>query len=116
MNTEPQTPAHERREAPPVSIAVNPSESRFEVSVDGSLAGFATYRDSNAARAFTHTEVAAEYEGLRLGSQLIRYALDESRRAGRKVQPFCPFVRAFIGRHPAYLDLVAQPQRFGLTH
>jgi hypothetical protein len=99
-----------------VSIADNPTESRFEISVDGVLAGFADYRDGHAGRAFTHTEVAADYEGMGLASQLIRHALDEATRAGRKVLPFCPFVRAFIERHPDYLDLVAQPQRFGLTH
>ena len=50
-----------------------------------------------------------------LASQLIRYALDESRSARRKVRPFCPFVRSFIARHPEYLDLVGEPERFGLA-
>ena len=49
-----------------------------------------------------------------LASQLIRSALDEARAAGREVLPFCPFVRSFIQRHPAYVDLVRKPQRFGL--
>ncbi|MDQ1746706.1 MAG: uncharacterized protein QOD07_969 [Frankiaceae bacterium] len=98
-----------------VAIADNPAESRFEVRVDGELAGLAAYRDGRAGRAFTHTEVAAEYEGMGLASQLIRYALDEARTAGRKVLPFCPFVRSFIERHRDYLDLVAQPERFDLA-
>jgi hypothetical protein len=98
-----------------VEIADNPAESRFEISVDGALAGFANYRDGHAGRAFTHTEVAAEYEGMGLASQLIRFALDEARSAGRKVLPFCPFVRSFIEHHADYLDLVAEPQRFGLN-
>jgi predicted GNAT family acetyltransferase len=79
------------------------------------LAGYATYRDVRAGRAFEHTEVAAEYEGMGLASQLIRYALDEARASGRKVLPFCPFVRAFIRRYPDYLELIEQPQRFGLN-
>jgi uncharacterized protein len=102
-------------EKPRVVIADNPSLSRFEISVDGSHAGHATYRDVRSARAFEHTEVAADYEGMGLASSLIRFALDESRAAGRKVLPFCPFVRGFIERHPDYLDLVEQPQRFGLS-
>jgi hypothetical protein len=109
-----QAPAPERRDEPHVAIADNPAESRFEVSVDGELAGLATYRDGHAGRAFTHTEVAADYEGLGLASQLIRYALDEARSTGRKVLPLCPFVRSFIGSHPSYRELVAQPERFGL--
>jgi predicted GNAT family acetyltransferase len=104
--------------APPdlaVVVADNPAESRFEIRVDGELAGFADYRDRRAGRAFTHTEVEAEYEGEGLASKLIRYALDDARSAGRKVLPFCPFVRSFIERHPDYADLVAQPERFGFA-
>jgi predicted GNAT family acetyltransferase len=103
-----------REESREITIADNPSASRFEIAVDGALAGFADYRDGHAGRAFTHTEVAADYEGLGLATKLIRYALDEARGAGRKVLPFCPFVRAFIDRHRDYVDLVAQPQRFNL--
>jgi predicted GNAT family acetyltransferase len=97
-----------------VVIADNPSASRFQVTVDGELAGYAAYHDGRAGRPFTHTEVAAEYEGMGLASQLIRYALEEARAAGRKVLPFCPFVRSFVEGHPDYLDLVETPQRFGL--
>jgi predicted GNAT family acetyltransferase len=102
-------------ETPRVLVADNPSLSRFEIGVDGALAGFATYRDLRSARAFDHTEIAAEYEGMGLASTLIRFALDQARAAGRKVLPFCPFVRGFIERHPDYLDLVEQPRRFRLN-
>jgi predicted GNAT family acetyltransferase len=98
-----------------VVIADNASASRFEIVVDGELAGHAEYHDGHAGRAFTHTEIAAEHEGLGLASQLIRHALDEARAGGRRVLPFCPFVRAFIERHPDYLDLVDDPNRFGLS-
>ena len=90
------------------------SASRFEITVDGQLAGHADYHDGHSGRAFMHTEVFDEFEGRGLASQLIRYALDEARTANRKVLPFCPFVRAFIERHPEYLDLVAEPERFDL--
>lgn len=90
----------ERGNEPNVAIADNPAESRFEISVDGALAGFAEYHDGHSGRAFTHTEVAAEYEGMGLASQLIRYALDEARAAGRKVLPVCPFVHRASPRLP----------------
>jgi predicted GNAT family acetyltransferase len=97
-----------------VSLTDNPRASRFELRVDGVLAGYVTYRDTRSGRAFDHTVIATEYEGMGLASQLIRSALDEARAAGRDVLPFCPFVRSFIQRHPAYVDLVRKPQRFGL--
>jgi uncharacterized protein len=54
-------------------------------------------------------------KGRGLASHLVRFALDEARATGRIVLPFCPFVRSFIQRHPAYVDLVGQPERFDLT-
>ena len=98
-----------------VSVTDNADDSRFELRVSGQLAGYATYRDVGSDRAFEHTVIASEFEGLGLASQLIRHALAETETAGLRVLPFCPFVRAYIQRHPDYLTLVDQPQRFGLT-
>jgi uncharacterized protein len=98
-----------------VSVRDDPRASRFELRVNGVLAGYVTYRDGRSGRAFEHTVITTEYQGMGLASQLIRYALDEARATGRNVLPFCPFVRSFIQRHPAYIDLVGQAQRFGLT-
>ena len=98
-----------------VSVRDVPLASRFELRVNGLLAGYVTYRDARSGRAFEHTVIATEYQGMGLASQLIRYALDEARATGRNVLPFCPFVRSFIQRHPAYVDLVSQARRFGLT-
>lgn len=100
---------------PSVTVADNPRDSRFELRVEHELAGYATYRDVRDGRAFDHTMIVAEFEGLGLASELIRHALDDSRRGNLRVLPFCPFVRLFIRRHPEYLDLVDQPQRFELS-
>ncbi len=83
-----------------------PEAERYEVHVDGALAGFAEYRRRPNLIAFTHTEVGDAYEGQGLASTLIRHALDEARAAGLAVLPFCPFVNGYITRHPEYADLV----------
>ena len=108
---------HSPREADEalVSVRDDPLASRFELRVNGVLAGYVSYRDARSGRAFEHTVIATEYQGMGLASQLIRYALDEARATGRNVLPFCPFVRSFVQQHPAYVDLVGQPERFGIT-
>ena len=97
-------------------VVDNPERERYEIRVDGSLAGYAEYRGHGDPRTFTHTEVHERFEGQGIGSQLIREALDDSRAKGLHVIPMCPFVRAFVGRHPEYLDLVEPAIRraFGL--
>ena len=46
-----------------------------------------------------------------LGSALVATALDDARSEGLEVVPLCPFVAAFIERHPEYQDLVAADYR-----
>lgn len=94
----------------PTSVTDAPDRSRYELDVDGEVAGFAAYRDGDGVRVFTHTEVAEAYEGRGLGGELARSALDDARRRGIAVVPRCPFIRAWIERHPAYADLVT-PER-----
>jgi hypothetical protein len=53
-----------------------------------------------------HTEVPRSVEGRGLGSTLVAGILDIARARGLKVVPICPFVSAFIGRHPEYADLL----------
>jgi uncharacterized protein len=53
-----------------------------------------------------HTEIEPEWEGRGFGSTLAAGALDDVRVRGLKVRPLCPFVVAYIRRHPEYADLV----------
>jgi predicted GNAT family acetyltransferase len=97
-------------------IVDNSAAGLFEIHVDGVRGGFTEYTRARTTLSLIHTEIDAEFEGRGLGSQLVRGVLDEARAAGDTVLPFCPFIRAFLGRHPEYLDLVPADQRtrFGL--
>lgn len=46
-------------------------------------------------------------EGQGLGERLVAAALESLRGRGRKLVPLCPFVRAYLRRHPDQADLVA---------
>jgi uncharacterized protein len=86
---------------------------RFEIRVDGAVAGFAEYRRRGGSVAFTHTVVEDAFEGRGLGSVLARGALDAVRAEGSTVLPFCPFIRSWMQRHPEYTDLVPAARRAG---
>ncbi|WP_336208000.1 GNAT family N-acetyltransferase [Nonomuraea sp. LPB2021202275-12-8] len=90
----------------PIEVADNSAESRFEILVDGKVAGFADYRLMPTKIVFTHTEVLPEMEGQGLAGKLVKHALDAGRDAGLRVVPLCPYVASYIERHPAYKDLV----------
>ncbi len=80
---------------------------RYEIRVGETRAGLAVYRDEPGRRVFTHTEVDPAFEGRGLGSRLAAFALDDTRAEGLRVVPVCPFIAAYIERHPQYADLVS---------
>jgi predicted GNAT family acetyltransferase len=94
-----------------VRVADHPDRQRYEATTsDGRLAGFAAYQLAGSQLTMTHTEVDAAFEGHGVGSTLIRGALDDARARGLAVVPLCPFVQAFLAKHPDYQDLVAKGQ------
>jgi predicted GNAT family acetyltransferase len=95
----------------PEAVVDAPDRSRFEVRVDGEVAGFTEYRRRPGLIAFIHTLIDPRFEGQGLGSELVRAALSQARSDGLSVLPFCPFVRSYIARHTEYLDLVPEDVR-----
>lgn len=93
-----------------------PERERYEIRSDGLLAGHLDYMLRGDLIALVHTEVESRFEGHGLGSRLIEFALEDARRRGLSVLPFCPFVKSFIEHHPEYADLVPAElrARFGL--
>lgn len=84
----------------------NTAQHRFELDVEGHLAAAYYKRDGNVIT-FEHTEVPPELGGKGVGSTLVKGALDQVRAEGLKVIAECPFVKAWIGKHAAYADLLA---------
>jgi uncharacterized protein len=91
-----------------VTVEHRADERRYEQLVDGEPAGELVYRDrGNGVVAFLHTEVDPDVRLRGLGSTLVAAALDDARARGLRVVPLCPFVDAYVRRHPEYGDLVA---------
>ncbi len=82
----------------------NKIKQRYELAVDGHTA-VSYYKVTDGVVTFMHTEVPAELGGKGIGSKLIAGALDLVRADGLKVVALCPFVKAFLDKHPEYQDL-----------
>jgi len=81
-------------------------EQEYTLDAGGARA-VAAYQREGDTLVFTHTAVPPEIEGQGVGGRLVRGALDDVRDRGWRVIPQCPFVRAWIDRHPEYRDLLA---------
>ena len=89
-----------------VTVAHNAARQRYEISVDGEAIGLSRYRDDNGQRVFLHTEVDPRFQGHGLATQLIRWALDDTRSTGLRVVAVCPMVAAFVAKHRDFDDIV----------
>ncbi|MCW2838872.1 MAG: family N-acetyltransferase [Aeromicrobium sp.] len=98
------------------SVQDNAADSRFEITVDGELAGYVDYRRDGDEYALPHTRVYSQFEGRGIGGQLVTGALTEIASRGGTVLPYCPFVPKVIRDHPEFLELVPVDRRelFGL--
>jgi predicted GNAT family acetyltransferase len=87
-------------------ITDDTARHRYELTLDGATA-FVRYRRVPGVVTFIHTEVPDALGGQGIGSRLARHVLEDARRQGLKVVPLCPFIAAWMARHPEYDDLRA---------
>lgn len=91
----------------PNAVTDNTAMNRYELTTDGGTA-FVLYRTAANIRTLTHAEVPKAVEGHGVGSTLAHGALELARTQGYKIVPQCPFIAAFISKHPEFRDLVAR--------
>ncbi len=85
----------------PPTVTLNEAEHRFELIVDGHMA-YEVFERFPGGIAYLHTIVPKELAGRGVGSALVRQILDYAAEHHLKVRPDCPFVRAYIDKHPEY--------------
>lgn len=85
----------------------NQAESRYELTTGKGIA-FAEYRRHDDVVVFTHTVVPKALEGQGIASRLIAGALADVRAQGLRLVSRCPFVSAYLQRHPEDRDLLAE--------
>ncbi len=90
-----------------VRVVDKPAKHRYEAMLDDQVVGVSVYELVDDRIVFLHTEVDSGLEGLGVGSRLAKGALDDVRRRGLKVVAKCPFIAAWLKRHPDYADLLA---------
>ncbi len=92
-----------------ITVARNDAQGRYDISVDGELAGFTEFVDRGEQRIFPHTELDEKFSGRGLSSILVRDALADTRAAGLRVVPVCPLVARYVSKHDELSDIVDRP-------
>jgi predicted GNAT family acetyltransferase len=87
------------------SVRNNPSQSRYEMDVDGGMA-LALYQSAPGKVLIYHTEVPRHLRGRGCGAKLMRGVLAELRANNLKLVPRCSYVARFMREHPEFHALL----------
>jgi predicted GNAT family acetyltransferase len=104
VGADPQQPENAATEP---RVIDNPRASRYELWRGTTRAGFIQYRAQPGAVLLVHTQIDPAFAGQGLGERLVAGALADLRARELTLVPLCPFVRAYLRRHPDQGDLVA---------
>lgn len=88
------------------TLNLNEEKSQYEITVEGQLAYIEFKLNKKGQIFLTHTEVPESMEGKGIGSHLVKIVLAEIRKKGWKLFPLCPFVKAYLQRHPEERDVL----------
>ena len=90
-----------------MSFQNNKKEFRFELIPNEGTLAFLSYRWLKGRMVLLHTFVPEQLRGTGKGEELVRLVLEYARKEGLKVIVYCPFVAAFLHRHPEFEDVAA---------
>ena len=81
------------------AVIDNSALSRFELPIDGQTA-FLDYQRTPDSLRLVHTEVPEALRGRGYGETLVKEAIARGRAEGLRIVAVCPFVRAYLRKHP----------------
>jgi predicted GNAT family acetyltransferase len=92
-----------------MSVENDRETQRFVLPLEGAEPAYIDYSlGSDGAVNLLHAEVPVAARGHGVGSELVRETLEMARREGFRIVPICPFVVAWLRRHPGFGDVVAE--------
>jgi predicted GNAT family acetyltransferase len=98
-----------------LTVVDEPDRQRYVARLDDRVVGFAEYRRVDGRVILFHTEVDPSVEGRGVGGRLAAGVLDDIRARGLRVTIKCPFIAAWVARHPGYADLPVDLPRRGTS-
>lgn len=90
-----------------IALVKNDEKRRFEIAIEGRYA-FTNYGEYGHQIALVHTETDPEISGQGVASALIEKTFRYLEDRQIELLPFCPFVFAYIQRHPEWKRIVSK--------
>ncbi|GAA2029627.1 hypothetical protein GCM10009819_11600 [Agromyces tropicus] len=92
-----------------IEVVRDDEDRRYRLLLGGGEAGFAEFRLKPGQIVFFHTVIDPAFEGRGLGSRLARSVVEDAIARGERIVPRCPFIAAWLRKHPGYEDAIDWP-------
>jgi predicted GNAT family acetyltransferase len=93
-----------------LNLVKNEENHRFELSVDG-FTSFIDYKERPGVITLIHTESPEELAGRGVATALVEKTLAYLDENSYELVPLCPYVFAYIKRHPEWIKIVREDFR-----
>jgi predicted GNAT family acetyltransferase len=100
-------------ETPEITYDHDEERQTFDAII-GNQRATLEYRSNKEGKIFlSHTEVPPNLQGQGIGSALVKHVFDYIRENNMRIIPVCPFVKAYLRKHPDEQKLIASGIRLG---
>jgi predicted GNAT family acetyltransferase len=82
------------------------TKGRYMAVVDGHEAEMTYTRSGESMIIIDHTSVPDALRGRSVGQALVKKAVEDARKEGKKILPLCPFAKAQIAKHAEWQDVL----------
>lgn len=94
-----------------IEVTERPERYRYEITVDGQLAGIVAYDVVDDVTVMTHTVMQEAFDGQGFASIMVDRAIADVAARGGAVAATCPFVRHWLSKnHQHDAAVVALPE------
>lgn len=92
---------------PHLVVTRDDAARRYELRADGELVGFADALSRDGVVTVPHVETVVRHRGKGYAAQLMSGVVDDLRSRGQRIDPVCPYARAYLVERPELHDLLA---------
>ncbi|EGV42543.1 N-acetyltransferase [Bizionia argentinensis JUB59] len=89
-----------------IPLEKSEDKERFEIEIDGHYA-FINYKEFGSQIALVHTETEPDIAGQGAAKAVVEKTLHFLDKHNVEVLPFCPYVFAYIKKHPEWKRIVS---------
>lgn len=89
-----------------VELIDNKEKKQYEFHIDKYVPRVEYIKLNNGEIYLTHTGIPRALEGKGIASQLLHQVLTDIESQGLRLVPLCPFVTAYIQKHPEWRRIV----------